>query len=115
MIVRPELISANSAPKAKPLKSCETKLGHVIMERLSCEGVHFEPVRESAHPSCWRVLPTLTRHQHPWERTIASRRAQARRGRRPLPPASRESSQVYEPRWHPKASGFCMRPSPGTI
>ena len=31
MIVSPELISASSAPNAKPLKSCETKFGQVIM------------------------------------------------------------------------------------
>src|SRR5215469_2025367 len=43
MIVRPELISANKAPNAKPLNNCDTKLGHVIMRTLSCEGVHPSP------------------------------------------------------------------------
>ena len=31
MMVRPELISANSAPDASPLNNCETKLGQVII------------------------------------------------------------------------------------
>src|SRR5579864_9035103 len=31
MIVSPELISASSAPSARPLNSCETKLGQVSM------------------------------------------------------------------------------------
>src|SRR4051794_11517054 len=33
MMVRPELISASRAPSASPLKSCETRLGQLIMRQ----------------------------------------------------------------------------------
>src|SRR5690348_138164 len=38
MIVRPELMSARSAPSARPLKSCETKLGQVTMKNSGAAG-----------------------------------------------------------------------------
>src|SRR5437868_14707193 len=35
MIVRPEAMSASSAPSARPLNSCELKLAQVITQRMS--------------------------------------------------------------------------------
>src|SRR5215831_1167754 len=38
MIVSPELMSASNAPKAKPLKSCDTKFGQAIMDLCAKAG-----------------------------------------------------------------------------
>src|SRR3954468_8916328 len=50
MMVSPELISASSAPSTRPLKSCETKLGQVIMKTSRC-GRHAAPAAAGADAS----------------------------------------------------------------
>src|SRR5437660_4804325 len=42
-MVRPELMSASSAPSARPLKSCETKLPQVIMMRTQPRAAQRRP------------------------------------------------------------------------
>src|SRR6476620_6876552 len=92
MIVRPELISASSAPCASPLNNCERKLGQLIIAG-----------------------------SHPFGRYEAgAARARAREaadGKLPSAVSSRllQALQVYEPRLQPNASGLCISGAPGTI
>src|SRR6478609_2141599 len=93
MMVRPELISASNAPSASPLKSWETKLGQLIMKNDLGPGLQTEADRARGP-----------------QKRLTPRQARACRRRQQLAQA-----QVYAPRLQPNASGFCIRPSPGTI
>src|SRR5947199_10548426 len=93
MIVSPELISASSAPSARPLNNWEIKLGQLIMENdlgpdLQMNGVAARALIKKLAPR--QALACLRRQES-------------------------GSTHVYAPRLQPNASGFCINPSPVTI
>src|SRR6476646_11694304 len=60
MMVRPEEISANNAPSANPLKTCETKLGQLIMKgnhkQKVIDRTHLKRIRTKSAPQAMNCL-----------------------------------------------------------
>src|SRR5690348_5835550 len=67
MIVRPEEISASSAPSTSPLKHCEIKLPQLITPPSVIRLGLFLPVRRALAPHCLQSY-----NRQPWERRLVA-------------------------------------------